>query len=578
MYENAEPSKLDYCHCCLCTDIERHLHKYLLKNVQLKTIFQEDNILLCYICKRLAQHAEIFIVNVQNNHLLLEYFEKDISIAKDQLKTTINLMNRTLSPMVCKESEIDEADLSIQDVRIKLEMKEEVILPTENKHSEEDGKSDAVDFDDDYEEVYVKEDIFSNKEVLKLEYEKADQKSLNKEVTKRSVKSNKKKHKVKNRIRKNTKEESVMRHVEKVNMTRQQCMEERAEMAKSENYIKAAYQCVHCVKGFGFKPTYDEHMELHNESSGPYKCDICAQYLETEGKLSGHMKCHFNRFKCKVCGLMRKSWCTIRDHYMALHCQKSYQFVCPYCSKSFIRYNSLRRHIAYSHTANSKVLCPHCNKKYATRNTLKAHMNLKHPNEVSAVVRAKNYACQECEATFLSPSLLKLHSIKHSDVRNAYCIECDKSFKSEYILKQHLRTASSHVTCAEKPLICDYCDKRFMLRRDVEAHMNKVHLKERPYKCDLCDREYSAQASLTQHKRLSHEGYKRPLKYACDMCDKVFDRMNILRSHVRTHTGERPFQCSKCAATFSQPSTLRTHMKLIHLKLTRDGKPKNNGK
>ncbi|CAG9796064.1 unnamed protein product [Diatraea saccharalis] len=58
------------------------------------------------------------------------------------------------------------------------------------------------------------------------------------------------------------------------------------------------------------------------------------------------------------------------------------------------------------------------------------------------------------------------------------------------------------------------------------------------------------------------------------MCDKVFDRNQILKSHIRTHTGERPYQCTKCPAQFSQASVLGTHVKLIHLKLARNGRPK----
>ncbi|KAI8994377.1 hypothetical protein BC832DRAFT_518541, partial [Gaertneriomyces semiglobifer] len=47
-------------------------------------------------------------------------------------------------------------------------------------------------------------------------------------------------------------------------------------------------------------------------------------------------------------------------------------------------------------------------------------------------------------------------------------------------------------------------------------------------------------------------------------CSKLFTRRYNLQSHLRCHSGERPFVCKWCAATFSRKHDLRRHCRSLH--------------
>ncbi|KAL4712524.1 hypothetical protein ACJJTC_007540 [Scirpophaga incertulas] len=560
------PEQGKCCFCCLTDNEDRILYKYSIRNECLKTIMQIDYMCLCYICYKMAQHAESFVQKVKNNqHLLQNRNAEDLSDSalNGQIQSIVNLKEYQLYLINIdnNQCESDEGKFSIVPnnipVEVKIELKEEIQETFDNNDADCANDDDIGEIKD--EDDYPLKDLL--KSVVKIEG------------------TNLKKKKMKKKLGRSKKEASNRREnnskIKHIAISIDQCMQERVKMAEDSKYLDCLFKCTDCIKGFNFKSSFDKHMEKHSEKNGDYECDICKQRMSSEDKLQSHKRCHQVRYRCARMWYHQGQQADIRDHYKTAHCPEFAQFNCPHCPKVFFRQTSLRKHICYLHTKKERISCSYCDKTYANIQGLKTHIMVRHQKDEESKNRSKRHVCQECGMGFAAPSLLKNHSIKHSLTRDYYCVECDKSFKTEAVLKNHLKIAAPHVNYMELPLTCAQCDKRFAIRRDLERHMNRVHLNIRPYQCDKCDKAYVNGWSLGEHKRLVHEGYKRPLRFPCTMCDKVFDRKQILKGHIRTHTGEKPFQCSKCPAAFSQASILGTHVKLIHLKLTRDGRPKS---
>ncbi|KAI9829100.1 MAG: DNA-binding transcription factor [Thelocarpon impressellum] len=76
----------------------------------------------------------------------------------------------------------------------------------------------------------------------------------------------------------------------------------------------------------------------------------------------------------------------------------------------------------------------------------------------------------------------------------------------------------------------------------------------RDYILDLADPQRPG-SSATDSKRVQ----KHPATFQCSLCPKRFTRAYNLRSHLRTHTDERPFVCTVCGKAFARQHDRKRH-------------------
>lgn len=90
------------------------------------------------------------------------------------------------------------------------------------------------------------------------------------------------------------------------------------------------------------------------------------------------------------------------------------------------------------------------------------------------------------------------------------------------------------------------------LDEDLASHntCSSASVRKRPTACSSSD-------SGSGHSR-------KVLGLNCDLCGKWFSCRADMDKHVRSHTGERPYQCHLCSYSATVKCNLRRHLVTIH--------------
>ncbi|XP_037299427.1 zinc finger protein 718-like isoform X4 [Manduca sexta] len=207
--------------------------------------------------------------------------------------------------------------------------------------------------------------------------------------------------------------------------------------------------------------------------------------------------------------------------------------------------------------------CEKCIVAFDHEINLRSHVEQKHKQTCGGFV------CKICESVYDSDVSLKAHNKRH--YTRFKCKECDKQYLDERSAVLHYREKHTKglqlykcqvEDCGfETQYMCDECGARFVTKGNLKYHIEWAHLKMANYKCIQCSKVLRTSRSLRRHIEFVHENKQLPRDKICDYCGKGFTSASYLRTHVRSHTGERPHGCARCGAAFAHRAALYTHRK-----------------
>merc|ERR1719319_1332734 len=265
-------------------------------------------------------------------------------------------------------------------------------------------------------------------------------------------------------------------------------------------------------------------------------------------------------------------------------------YPCSQCPNTFAKYNLLKLHMK-THTEKQPYHCNNCPRTFAQGGSLKSHM--KTHTEGKSYPQSQVNTTETSNSNSSSEPYLQVLGRKKHNIGNHW----QNSIQANYIFLSHMDTHSNNTPNSsdnlKKPLERNtketpYPKVKRTLSRKVSPYHKETTLyppKETPFYMTETDSPTEVTSypteetlsprdkalSLIEENPYSREETPSPTKqtpspakenhYPCCQCPMAFAKYNLLKSHMKTHTGEKSYQCNQCPRTFAQGGSLKSHMK-----------------
>ncbi|KAM3858518.1 uncharacterized protein ACN63O_018093 [Diretmus argenteus] len=320
----------------------------------------------------------------------------------------------------------------------------------------------------------------------------------------------------------------------------------RSRKKRKVAVLSTPHYCHICGKAFCHKNNLIKHVETHPDNP-ECLCGVCGERFESTEVLLDHLKSYRETAATSgTCDICCKSFQNMETHMRSHTGVKPYS--CSICAKSFPRPGALRRHKKI-HTRVKPDICQFCGETFMENDKFQVHLKT-HEGEDEDVSEDDDWPEDPPSdlATLKSKREKRQSSSMKSAPPNSHCCKvCGDCFHSKGFLRKH---AETH--CKESECVCGVCGEPLESAESLVTHLQSH--RETSGKCLVCGKSFQ---NMETHMR-SHTGIK---PYSCSICAKRFPRPGALRRHKKIHTGERPYVCKYCGKAFIESSALKTHIK-----------------
>lgn len=362
------------------------------------------------------------------------------------------------------------------------------------------------------------------------------------------------------------------------------------------------YACEDCGRSFSVVGALNFHKRIHRKApistnsqpecvnvspskpeeataSTPFYCTECGRKFSTNSALGTHRRWHKDkklaRFILKSSKMSRKN-------------MENGPFLCNLCGKGFFYLCVLRRHQKYHPPIEAQP---------------DPDLNHNMSELLSSASLNSSLDCPDCDASFISGSLLAAHFASHHAKSPEFKTK-QKAHESLQVSGQPIIPVASSPTAVslavggDKPKIkyhCLQCNKKFVNARGLRAHKWQKHRKARgrppasmnggikPFPCSWCEKRYGSHGALQNHQRscnANNGNLKQPNKpdvleeqlvqhrpleastkclFKCHKCGKAFPSEKQLDSHKEA-ARTRPHSCALCCRGYWTESQLQQHL------------------